>query len=171
MRIEELMASCAGTPEGRMRAIFNALFTICNRLQALFDGSIPEVTLRQFMLLSALKQAGRPLTLTQLGGILGCSRQNARNVVEVLVRKGLARLERAPDDARAQQVELTPRARRLLGDEFDRYRAELGALFGDFTEADVSELFRLMLKLCAGVDALEARAAERGGADEGNGDV
>ena len=46
MRIEELMASCAGTPEGRMRAIFNALFTICNRLQALFDGSIPEVTLR-----------------------------------------------------------------------------------------------------------------------------
>lgn len=68
-------------------------------------------------------------------------------------------------------VQSLRRARRLLGDEFDRYRAELGALFGDFTEADVSELFRLMLKLCAGVDALEARAAERGGADEGGSDV
>ena len=66
-----------------------------------------------------------------------------------------------------RSVELTPRARRLLGDEFDRYRAELSALFEDFAQDDVAELFRLILKLCAGVDALEARAAERGGADEG----
>ena len=85
--------------------------------------------------------------------------------------RGLARLERAPDDARAQCAELTPRARRLLGDEFDRYRAELSALFEDFAQDDVAELFRLILKLCAGVDALEARAAERGGADEGGSDV
>ena len=157
MRIEELMASCAGTPEGRMRAIFNALFTICNRLQALFDSRIPDVTLRQFMLLSALRQAGRPLTLTQLGGLLGCSRQNARKVADALARGGYVELTRSADDARALCAALTAQAQRFFEREAARCCAELDALFASYTEPELAELFRLTVKLCTGVDALEAR--------------
>lgn len=166
MRIEELMAGCAGTPEGQKRAIFNALFTVCNRLQALFDSRIPDVTLRQFMLLTALRQADRPLTLTQLGGVLGCSRQNARKVADALARRGYVELTRSADDARALCAALTVQARRFFEREAARCGAELGALFAAYTEPELAELFRLTVKLCAGVDALEARGARRAPARE-----
>lgn len=65
------------------------LFILTNKLQTLFDSRIPDVTLKQFMLLSLLHQADEPQTLTQLGDLLGCSRQNVKKLAQGLQGRDL----------------------------------------------------------------------------------
>ena len=47
-----------------------------NRLQTIFESNIPQLSLKQFMLLSVARQAKEPMNFSRLGKILGCSRQN-----------------------------------------------------------------------------------------------
>lgn len=79
MNIDNLITRFSSTTENQRKAIFSTLFIAGNKLQTLFDNHIPKVSLKQFMLLSIVRQSKEPLTLTQLGNLLGCSRQNIKN--------------------------------------------------------------------------------------------
>ena len=57
-------------------------------MQTIFDKNIPELSLKQFMLLSVARQSEKPLTFTGLGNLLGCSRQNVKKLADVLLKKG-----------------------------------------------------------------------------------
>lgn len=115
MTHEELIQRFSDTPVRQGRAVFSMLFILTNRLQTLFDSRIPAVTLKQFMLLSILHQAGTPQTLTELGVLLGCSRQNVKKLAEILQRKGFVAVIRHPRDPRAVALETTERTDRFLG--------------------------------------------------------
>ena len=87
--------------ENRRKAIFSTLFIAGNKLQTLFDNHIPEVSLKQFMLLSIVRQSKEPPTFTQMGNLLGCSRQNIKKVADVLKKKGFITIQKSPRDTRA----------------------------------------------------------------------
>lgn len=78
MNIEDLIENYSDSAQKQSRAIFSSIFIIGNKLQTIFDNNIPEISLKQFMLLSMIRQSEIPLTLTQLGNLLGCSRQNIK---------------------------------------------------------------------------------------------
>ena len=80
MDLNDLVARFSGTTENRRKAIFSTLFIAGNKLQTIFDSRIPEVSLKQFMLLSIVRQSKEQLTFTQLGNLLGCSRQNIKKI-------------------------------------------------------------------------------------------
>ena len=101
MELSELAERYSGGTPERCKAIFSTIFIVSNRLQAIFDRHIPRLTLRQFMLLSIARQSAEPLTLTKLGELLGCSRQNVKKLALALQEKGFARLRRSDEDARA----------------------------------------------------------------------
>ena len=144
----------AGTAE-RCKAIFSTIFIVGNRLQALFDRHIPGLTLRQFMLLSIARQPAEPLTLTELGKLLGCSRQNVKKLALSLEQKGFARLCRSQYDARALTLVPTETAEEYFRTEFPQYAGELGTLFSVYSEDEVRTLFELMMRMYAGLDKLE----------------
>lgn len=89
MNIDELIIRFSDTIEHREQAIFSSLFIIGNRLQTLFDKHIKDISLKQFMLLSIIKNSKDELTFTQLGELLGCSRQNIKKLAEALEKKVL----------------------------------------------------------------------------------
>lgn len=162
MDISELAGRFSfGTPE-RCKAIFSTIFIAGNRLQALFDRRIPKLTLRQFMLLSVARQSAEPLTLTNLGELLGCSRQNVKKLALALEKKGFARLRRSTIDGRALVLETAPKADEYFNTEFRQYVQELGALFSVYSEEEIKTLFALMMKLYDGLDRLE-ELDEKGG--------
>ena len=72
MNTDDLISRFADTKENKMKAVFSTLFIAGNRLQTLFDKNIPQISLKQFMLLSIVRHASEPLTFTQLGELLGC---------------------------------------------------------------------------------------------------
>ena len=56
MELNELITRFSHDSESQKKAIFSTLFIAGNKLQTLFDNHIPQVTLKQFMLLSVVRQ-------------------------------------------------------------------------------------------------------------------
>lgn len=160
MKIEDLITKFSDTTENRRKAVFSTLFIAGNRLQTLFDNHIPEISLKQFMLLSIVRQSKEQQTFTQLGDLLGCSRQNIRKLADVLVKKGFITIQQSPYDTRAMCICPTERADDYFEHDFSEYQKELKYLFEVYTEEEMETLFVLLSKLYAGIENLEKRAAD-----------
>ncbi len=160
MQHKDLLTRFSSTTENQQKAIFNTLFIAGNKLQTLFDQRIPSLTLKQFMLLAIARQAPEPLTFTQLGELLGCSRQNIKKLAEILQEKGFVRLEQSPHDTRAMCLRPTPRADTFFQTDFAQYRRDLCYLFEVYTPEEIETLFTLMSKLYAGIENLEKKGCQ-----------
>lgn len=155
MELNDLILRFSDTPERQCKAIFSTLFIAGNKLQTLFDSRIPQLSLKQFMLLSIVRQAEAPLSLTKLGTLLGCSRQNVRKLADALTKKGFIVIEKSPHDPRAVQISPTEKTETYFRTEFSPYQAELQHLFAVYTEEEIATLFRLLSRMYAGIENLE----------------
>lgn len=158
MEINDLIVKFSDTTENQQKAIFNSLFIIGNKLQTLFDNHISEVSLKQFMLLSIIRHSGEYLTFTQLGNLLGCSRQNIKKLASVLEKKGFVAILQSPNDTRALCICPTEKVEAFFDNEFLKYQRELRYLFEVYTDEETNTLFALLMKLYAGIDNLERKA-------------
>ena len=157
MKLEDLITRFSNTTENQRKAIFSTLFITGNRLQTLFDKNIPEVSLKQFMLLSIVRQSNEPLTFTQLGNLLGCSRQNIKKLADVLMKKGFITIQQSPFDTRAMCICPTQKVNDFFQNEFLEYQEELKYLFEVYTEKEIETLFILLSKLYTGIEHLEKK--------------
>ena len=160
MKFGDLAARFSDTTENQRKAIFSTLFITGNKLQTLFDNHIPKVSLKQFMLLSIVRQSKEPLTFTQLGHSLGCSRQNIKKLADVLEKKGFITIQPSPLDTRAMCICLTEKVNSYFQNEFLEYQEELKYLFEVYTEEEIETLFTLLSRLYAGIENLEKRILE-----------
>lgn len=157
MEIKQLCSRFSDTTERREKAIFNTLLIAGNRLQTIFDSRIPEITLKQFLLLSMIRQSEEKLSFTQLGGLLGCSRQNIKKLAQALEKKGFVTIEQSKEDPRAFWICPTERVDSFFWREFSPYQEELKYLFQVYTEEEIQLLFTLLVKLYDGIDHLEEK--------------
>lgn len=171
MNIDDLITRFSGTTENQRKAVFSTLFIAGNKLQTLFDNHIPEVSLKQFMLLSIVRQSREQLTFTQLGDLLGCSRQNIKKLADVLMKKGFVTIQQSPHDVRALCICPTEKVNDYFQNDFLEYQEELKYLFEVYTDEEVEMLFLLLSRLYAGIENLEKRvenAKKEAQADEDN---
>lgn len=159
--IQELTARFSDTTEKQQRAIFSALFIATNKLQTLFDKNIPQLSLKQFMLLAIVRQSKEQMTFTQLGNILGCSRQNIKKLAEILEKKGFITIQQSPQDPRAMCIFPTAKVEQYFEHDFSQYQKELKYLFEVYTEDEVATLFVLLSKLYAGIENLEKKTVDK----------
>lgn len=155
MNIDDLTSRFSDSTENQRKAIFSTLFIAGNRLQTLFDNNIPEVSLKQFMLLSIVRQSKEQLTFTQLGDLLGCSRQNIKKLANVLMKKGFITIQQSPNDTRAMCICPTEKVNRYFANDFSKYQEDLKYLFEVYTDKEIETLFILLSKLYAGIENLE----------------
>jgi len=159
MNLDDLITRFSNTTENQTKAIFSTLFIAGNKLQTLFDNHIPEISLKQFMLLSIVRQSKESLTFTQLGNLLGCSRQNVKKLADVLMKKGFVTIQQSPHDTRAMRICPTEKVNDYFQNDFSEYQEELKYLFEVYTEKEIEILFILLSKLYAGIENLEKRVA------------
>lgn len=157
MNLDDLITRFSVTTENQSKAIFSTLFIAGNKLQTLFDNHIPKVSLKQFMLLSVVRQAKEPLTFTQLGDLLGCSRQNIKKLADALMKKGFVTIRQSPHDARALCICPTEKVDDYFQNDFSEYQRELKYLFEVYTDEEIEMLFILLSRLYAGIENLEKR--------------
>lgn len=160
MKLDDLITRFSNTTENQRKAIFSTLFIAGNRLQTLFDNRIPEISLKQFMLLSIVRQSKKQLTFTQLGDLLGCSRQNIKKLADVLVKKGFITIQQSPHDTRAMCICPTEKVNEFFQNDFSKYQKELTYLFEVYTDEEIGTLFILLSKLYAGIDNLEKKSGD-----------
>lgn len=160
MELEDLIARFSSTTEDQRKAIFSTLFIAGNKIQTLFDKHIPEVSLKQFMLLSIVRQSKEPFTFTQLGNLLGCSRQNIKKLAEALRKKGFITIQQSPYDTRAMCIYPTEKVNNYFRNDFSKYQEKLKYLFEVYTEKEIETLFFLLSRLYTGIENLEKRSAD-----------
>ena len=155
MNLDDLIIRFSNSTENQIKAIFSTLFIAGNKLQTIFDNRIPEVSLKQFMLLSIVRQSEEQLTFTQLGNLLGCSRQNIKKLANALERKGFITIGQSPNDTRAMCIFPTERVNDFFQNDFSEYQGELKYLFEVYTDQEIETLFTLLSRLYAGIENLE----------------
>ena len=157
MKLEELIEKFSDTSENQSKAIFNTLFIIANKLQTIFDQQIPEITLKQFMLLSMVHQANEPQSLTQLGELLGCSRQNVKKLALSLEQEGYIPFKTNTAGSSATMIVPTDKVTEFVDHDFAWYLQDLHYLFAVYTKEEIEQLFKLLMRLYQGVDYLNQK--------------
>lgn len=160
MNIDYLIQKFSNSTENQRKAVFSTLFIAGNKLQTLFDNNIPELSLKQFMLLSIVRQSKEQLTFTELGNLLGCSRQNIKKLADVLMKKGFITLQKSPYDTRAMCICPTQKVNWYFENDFLKYQEELKYLFEVYTDEEIETLFTLLSKLYKGIENLENKTGK-----------
>lgn len=155
MKISTLLDRFGRTREQQSKAVFSTIFIAGNRLQTAFDRMDTDVTLKQFMLLTMVRQAGEPMTFTQFGNLLGCSRQNIKKLAAALEQKGFVEIRPNASDIRAATILPTGRLEAYFGQMAALHQQKLALLFADYSDSELDLLFRLLPKLYQGIERLE----------------
>ena len=95
------------------------------------------------------------MTLTHLGKLLGCSRQNVKKLAEALQRKGFVSLHPSAADSRAAVIEATSAAEEYFNSMGALFQQRLKQLFADFSDAETEQFFRMMIQFMTSIDNLE----------------
>ncbi|MBC5786907.1 MarR family winged helix-turn-helix transcriptional regulator [Clostridium facile] len=155
MERSDLIQQFSDTREKQVKALFGSLVILNNQLQTLFSQFDSEVTLKQFVLMTMIKEEKEGLTYTQAGKLMGYSRQNAKKLVTTLEEKGLGQVVSSEKDSRAARILPT----KLFWEYFDDiqilHQKMLKSLFLSYTDEELKQFFQLFMRLYHGMELFE----------------
>ena len=144
----------------RMQAIFSSIFVLQNRMQTAGEKLQTQISMKQWLLLAMTACCPEPRTLTNIGNLMGCSRQNVKKLALALEKKGFVHLQLSSNNS--VLVELTEKVQRYAEEIGERQMKALSLLFSDFSEEEIGQLFFLYSKLYTGLERVENYAEEVG---------
>ena len=126
------------------------------KVEAGFAGPLRAngITLPMWRVLAVLRVAG-PQGLNDLGAGTSLPLSTLSRLVGDMVSRGLLSRVRKPDDARAVEVDLTARGRAVADAVTPLARRYEAAMARGFSDAELSELRRLLSRLYANMDGIE----------------
>lgn len=137
----------------KQQALFASFFVVQNRLQTSCEKVQTEISMRQWHLLAMTSICEKPKTLTNIGKLMGCSRQNVKNLAASLERKGFVNFVLGANNS--VQIEVTEKANDYLMSMGERQQEILKLLFSFFAEKEVNKFFDLQNKLLDGLEKVE----------------
>lgn len=140
----------------RIQAIFASVFVMQNRMQTACEKIQTEISMKQWLLLAMTTICEKPHTLTNIGNLMGCSRQNVKKLSVALEEKGYIRLVQSNNNSVC--IELTEQVYKYMKGIELRHAETLKLLFMDFTEKEIDQLYRLYQKLYSGLERVEKYA-------------
>ena len=88
--------------------LFGSIFLLSNRLQALGDTVLKEITLKQWLLLIVIHTMDKDTpSISEVATLMGSTRQNIRKMLELLEKNGYVSIGQNLKDKRNLSVELT----------------------------------------------------------------
>ncbi|MBV8579923.1 MAG: MarR family transcriptional regulator [Candidatus Eremiobacteraeota bacterium] len=135
------MLACTNLVEGR----------VAGRLRDAFDTTLPR-----FDFLSQLERHPGGLRMTEISQRMMVTGGNITRIAEQLLNEGLISRSVARDDRRASIVRLTASGRRAFGEMARRHEGWIVETFAGLSEAERTQLFRLLAKLKRHLNAVES---------------
>lgn len=142
----------------RIQALFSSIFIIQNRMQTAGEKIQTQISMKQWLLLAMAGSCPEPRTLTNLGTLMGCSRQNVKKLALALEKQGYVDLILGSNNS--VQIEFTEKAAEYDKEMEERHAKTLHLLFKDFSEEEIDQMFHLYSKLYAGIERVENYAKE-----------
>lgn len=158
MKMDELFEKYDCDTEHRVQAIFSSIFVLQNRMQTAGEKIQTQISMKQWLLLAMTACCPEPRTLTNVGNLMGCSRQNIKKLALALEKKGFVRLLLGGNNS--VHIELTDKAGKYAEEMGERHLQSLKLLFSDFSEDEIKLLFQLYAKLYTGMERVEEYVEE-----------
>lgn len=158
MKMNELFEAYDCDTQHRVQAIFSSIFVLQNRMQTAGEKLQTEISMKQWLLLAMTECCPEPRTLTNIGNLMGCSRQNIKKLALALEKKGFVRLLFGANNSVC--IELTDKINAYAKEMGELHLQALKLLFADFNEEEIKQLFHLYAKLYMGVERVEKYAEE-----------
>lgn len=158
MKMEEVFEEYNCDTSHRIQAIFSSIFVMQNRMQTAGEKIQTQISMKQWLLLAMTNCCPEPRTLSNVGNLMGCSRQNIKKLALALEKKGYVRL--VSGDNHSVIIELTEEVNEYANKLSERHLQSLKLLFEDFSEDEIEQLFKLYAKLYAGIARVEKYAEE-----------
>lgn len=129
-------------------ALFGMFLAFNNRLQAAGDGFYEEITCKQFFLMACMNLfEDEPPTANDLAKVMGCTRQNVKEILVSLEKKGFIAFAPHKTDKRKRMVVVTPKAIEV----FQKYTAKenefLRCLYDGVKDEELINTYLLLEKL------------------------
>ena len=137
----------------KQQALFASFFVVQNKLQNSCEKVQTQISMRQWHLLAMTQICQPPRTLTNIGALMGCSRQNVKNLATALQAKGFVKFINGANNS-------VQKANLYLMSMSVRQGEILKQLFSFFSEKEVSNFFNFQNKLLDGLKCVENYANE-----------
>ena len=153
MKIEEIIESYNTDRLSRCQVMFTSIFVIQNRIQNASEKMQKELSMKQWLLITIISVCPKPHTLSNIGRMMGCSRQNVKKLVNTLEEKGYVTLEEGTNNSVC--VELTNKVYAYLKEVGEKQVTLLNMLFKEFSDEEIETLFKMFTKLYKGINLVE----------------
>lgn len=161
LNLEELSrAIFSGNKDSMERFIFASIFVHQNKIQTACDKLDSEITMKQWLLLAVVSTFEEPMSLSKIGEIMGCSRQNVKKLALSLEKKGFIQLVQSKYDSRSTCILLDEKMNEYISRVGDMQENVLKILFEDFSEDEIKQYFNMVSKLYTGIKKVENYADE-----------
>lgn len=122
--------------------VFGSVFSIANRLQAIGDSFLGDITTKQWFLLAIIGQFFKdiPPAISEIAEIMGTSRQNVKQIALKLEKKGFLSISKDEKDSRILRVKITEKCMNYFEQRYEKDERFLETIFQGFKP---EELFQL----------------------------
>ena len=158
MKVDTIFNKYDCDTEHRVQAIFSSIFVLQNRMQTAGEKLQTQISMKQWLLLTMTACCPEPRTLTNVGNLMGCSRQNIKKLALALEKKGFVHLPSGKNNSIC--IELTDKVSQYAEEMGERHLQSLKLLFSDFSEDEIKLLFQLYAKLYTGMERVEKYVEE-----------
>lgn len=136
--------------------IFGLLFLLSNKLQTIGDSFFKEITTKQWFITLVLNiLADREPTLNELSEAAGTSRQNVKQLILKLEKKGFVDLRRDEQDSRKFRIKLTPACFEFYQTTSDKSKEFMERLFSSLEPGELKTTSAALLKLVSNLEEME----------------
>lgn len=153
MEVANLFADFGDSSLHKAQAIFSSIFILQNRMQTAGEKLQTEISMKQWLLLALLEHTPEPKTYTNIGKLMGCSRQNVKKLASALQSKGFVKLIESKNNSIC--VEITPKAIEYQQEMSERHLTTLKKLFSELSDQEIDKLFNFFHKLYIGLEQVE----------------
>ena len=124
------------------------LFSVTNKLQMQGDKQLQDITIRQMLAIPALIHAPNGMaTVNHLARSLGTSRQNAKQIVDAMERKGYLSIAPSEQDRRSVNITVTPEGQSAFRTCSERTDEFLAHIFSRFSSEELEDFCNHLQKL------------------------
>ena len=124
------------------------LFSATNKLQIAGDKYLQDMTIRQVLALPSLFHAPEgKATINHIARNMGTTKQNAKQIVDAMARKGYLSVAPSEQDKRALHVSVTPEGEQIFKVCSERLDEFLATIFCNFTTDELEMICLLLQKL------------------------
>lgn len=127
---------------------YATLFSVSNKLQVRGDKALELLTGRQLMTLIAIAHLPKgEASLNRIARKMGTTKQNVKQLIVVMEKKGYVNTIPSKTDKRAYSIEISEKGM-TVGSECDRRgMAFLAEVFGGFSETELETFWAMLKKL------------------------